>query len=225
MSKSSHPWKIKEEVPHRLGKHRATVQADCRRNLSVGVFPLVADAGHGIDEVEDQISVSIWIESQHDHVVVNRVPVRHVNRAVAVEHGMNRFVGGDVAKAYRHPRAGLMSTVQFNRVDSQMLVEGRWSATKVVACGPHPMLRNGGSRAFSENNPVARLVHSKSVDMAFPLTATTGVAPPLRSNRVFTRRAADCGTECSIQSVLPGHCSNTEVAIGRQRSEEQRAVG
>ena len=160
--------------------------------VSVGVFPLVANAGHGIDEVEDQISVRIWIESQHDHVVVNRVPVRHVNRAVSVEHGMNRFVGGDVAKAYRHPRAGLMRTVQFNRVDGQMLGGGvAGQQQKVVACMDHiPCSVNGGSRAFGENNPVARLVHSQERGYGVPSHGNYGCCSTAEVQSIFTGRAA-----------------------------------
>ena len=160
--------------------------------VSVGVFPLIPDTGHGIDEVEDQISVSIWIESQHDHIVVNRVPVRHVNRAVSVEHGMNRFVGGDVAKAYRHPRAGLMRTVQFNRVDGQMLGGGvAGQQQKVVACMDHiPCSVNGGSRAFGENNPVARLVHSQERGYGVPSHGNYGCCSTAEVQSIFTGRAA-----------------------------------
>ena len=160
--------------------------------VSVGVFPLIPDTGHGIDEVEDQISVSIWIESQHDHIVVNRVPVSHVNRAVSVEHGMNRFVGGDVAKAYRHPRAGLMRTVQFNRVDSQMLGGGvAGQQQKVVACMDHiPCSVNGGSRAFGENNPVARLVHSQERGYGVPSHGNYGCCSTAEVQSIFTGRAA-----------------------------------
>ena len=160
--------------------------------VSVGVVPLVANSGHGIDEVADQISVRIWIESQHDHVVVNRVPVRHVNRAVSVEHGMNRFVGGDVAKAYRHPRAGLMRTVQFNRVDGQMLGGGvAGHQQKVVACMDHiPCSVNGGSRAFGENNPVARLVHSQERGYGVPSHGNYGCCSTAEVQSIFTGRAA-----------------------------------
>ena len=73
------------------------------KGVAVAVFPLVAHRRHGVDEVKHQVTVLVRIQSQHDDIVIHRVPVRHVDRPVTVERGMDGLVGGDVPKHDRHP--------------------------------------------------------------------------------------------------------------------------
>ena len=58
--------------------------------VAVAVLPLVANRRHAVDEVKDQITIFVLVQTQGDDVVVDLVPIRHVNRAVPIDHCINR---------------------------------------------------------------------------------------------------------------------------------------
>ena len=131
--------------------------------VAVTVLPLVAHRRHGVDDVKHQVSVLVSVQSQHDHVVIDRIPIRHVNGPVAVKRGVNRFVGGDVSEHDRHPRSRLVRMVEFKGVHRQLLrcgVAGQ-QEQMVLHMDKVPRPVGGRSGSLSERGPHTRFVQSQ----------------------------------------------------------------
>ena len=190
---------------------------------------MVTDTRHGIHEVEHEVSVLIWIQTKGDDIVIDLIPITHVNRTVGVDDGIHRVLRQHITKANRHPRCEtIVETVQFHRVHHQLLGHGITGQQQQMIAHMQdiPCTVHSSGWALRNRFPNARSVEHHDGGNSVGPNRQQGVVATLEVQSILVGCTAWLNHAVRLPPSVPGPLFvHTQQTRGGQRSNKQRAVG